>query len=51
VLERGYAIARDGEGKVLRSPEEGAAGDALAVELAKGEIRVRVESRSGEGAA
>jgi exodeoxyribonuclease VII large subunit len=42
VLERGYAIVRDARGEVVRAAGQVAAGDALAVELAEGELRVSV---------
>jgi exodeoxyribonuclease VII large subunit len=43
VLARGFAIARDGEGGILRRAAAVAAGDALHVTLADGEIDARVE--------
>lgn len=42
VLARGYAIARDAEGRVLRSVAAVAAGDAVSVELADGRLHTRV---------
>ncbi len=51
VIERGYAIVRDRHGKVMRSPAQVVAGDPLDVELAEGEIRVRVEPHPGDAAA
>ena len=42
-LERGYAIVRDGGG-IVRSAETLAAGDRIAVELARGALDARVES-------
>lgn len=44
VLERGYAIVRNRNGSVVRSPEQVAAAEVLQVELAGGAIPVRVES-------
>ncbi len=44
VLERGYAIVRNRDGSVVRSPEQVAAAEVLQVELAGGAIPVRVES-------
>ncbi|HTS12417.1 MAG TPA: exodeoxyribonuclease VII large subunit [Candidatus Limnocylindrales bacterium] len=41
-LERGYAIAYDASGKVLRSAEQVAAGDDISVRLARGEIDATV---------
>lgn len=42
LLERGYAIAYDASGKVLRSPDQIAAGDEISVRLARGEIDATV---------
>ncbi|HEV2489757.1 MAG TPA: exodeoxyribonuclease VII large subunit [Candidatus Acidoferrales bacterium] len=48
LLERGYAIAYDANGRVLRSPEQVAIGDDIVVRLARGEIGARVrEKKSG----
>jgi exodeoxyribonuclease VII large subunit len=44
VLQRGYAIAQDAEGKLLRDAESVAVGDAIKVRLAKGRLTTRVES-------
>jgi exodeoxyribonuclease VII large subunit len=43
-LERGYAVARRGDGMILRDPAEVAAGDDLEVIVARGAVRGRVES-------
>ena len=43
LLERGYAIAYDASGHVLRSPEQVAIGDDIAVRLARGEIGARIQ--------
>ncbi len=48
VIERGYAIVRDRHGNVMRSPAQAVHGDRLEVELAEGEIRVRVEACKDE---
>lgn len=49
LLERGYAIAYDAKGKVLRSAEQVAEGDAIRVRLARGEIGAAVtERKSGQ---
>ncbi|OZB62468.1 MAG: exodeoxyribonuclease VII large subunit, partial [Lysobacterales bacterium 13-68-4] len=40
-LERGYAIAFDARGKVLRSPAHVEPGDALRIRLAEGELTAR----------
>jgi exodeoxyribonuclease VII large subunit len=42
LLERGYAIAYDASGKVLRSPAQVEAGDDISVRLARGEIDATV---------
>jgi exodeoxyribonuclease VII large subunit len=44
VLERGYAIARDPEGRVLRRAAEARKGQELNVRLADGELGCRVEN-------
>ncbi len=46
LLERGYAIAYDAAGKVLRSPDQVATGDDIAVRLARGQIAARVTKKS-----
>lgn len=46
LLERGYAIAYDAKGKVLRSAEQVAEGDAIRVRLARGEIGATVQRKS-----
>ena len=51
VIERGYAIVRDRQGNVVRSPAQAGLGDSLDVELAEGEIRVRVEPGTGNAPA
>ncbi|HEV2183457.1 MAG TPA: exodeoxyribonuclease VII large subunit [Candidatus Acidoferrales bacterium] len=45
LLERGYAIAYDAEGRVLRSVEQVVAGDEIAVRLARGEIAASVTAK------
>jgi exodeoxyribonuclease VII large subunit len=42
LLERGYAIAYDATGKVLRSPEQVTLGDEIAVRLARGVLDAAV---------
>jgi exodeoxyribonuclease VII large subunit len=42
LLERGYAIAYDASGKVLRSPDHLAPGDDISVRVARGEIDATV---------
>ncbi|MHB8540215.1 MAG: exodeoxyribonuclease VII large subunit [Candidatus Acidiferrales bacterium] len=51
LLERGYAIAYDANGRVLRSAEQVNAGDEIAVRLARGELAatVRTKKNIGEG--
>ncbi len=46
LLERGYAIAYDAAGKVLRSAEQVAKGDAIRVRLARGEIGAIVQKKT-----
>jgi exodeoxyribonuclease VII large subunit len=43
VLKRGYAIAQDERGQLLRDAREAQAGDALRLRLAAGVLRCRVE--------
>jgi exodeoxyribonuclease VII large subunit len=45
LLERGYAIAYDASGKVLRSPDQVAPGDDISVRLARGEIDATVRRK------
>jgi exodeoxyribonuclease VII large subunit len=45
LLERGYAIAYDAEGRVLRSPEQVAIGEDISVRLARGELGATVKNR------
>lgn len=45
LLERGYAIAYDAEGKVLRSPEQVATGNDISVRLAKGTLDATVKRK------
>jgi exodeoxyribonuclease VII large subunit len=42
LLERGYAIAYDSSGKILRSPDQVSAGDEIAVRLARGQLDASV---------
>jgi exodeoxyribonuclease VII large subunit len=46
VLERGYTITRAADGRVVRQPDDVAAGDELVTELVHGRITSRVEERS-----
>ncbi|MGH9732486.1 MAG: exodeoxyribonuclease VII large subunit [Candidatus Acidiferrales bacterium] len=49
LLERGYAIAYDAKGRVLRSAEQVASGDEIAVRLARGEIGATVRTKKNIG--
>ena len=44
VLQRGYAIAQDASGRLLRDAAMVAPGDAVSVRLAKGKLKTRVET-------
>ena len=43
VLQRGYAIAQDSAGKLLRDARSLSTGDPFSVRLAKGSVDARVE--------
>ncbi|GAB3670088.1 exodeoxyribonuclease VII large subunit [Salinisphaera aquimarina] len=43
-LERGYAIARDAQGQVLRSADNAAPGDHVAIDLARGRLDCEVQT-------
>jgi exodeoxyribonuclease VII large subunit len=45
ILERGYAVARDAEGHLLRDATQVALGASIAVRLAKGELSAVVSAR------
>lgn len=45
ILERGYAIAYDASGKVLRSPDQVAIGDDISVRVAQGELGATVRNK------
>jgi exodeoxyribonuclease VII large subunit len=45
LLERGYAIAYDARGEVLRSVEQAALGEDISVRLARGELGATVRSK------
>jgi exodeoxyribonuclease VII large subunit len=45
ILDRGYAIAYDAAGKVLRSPDQVALGDEISVRLARGQLDATVRSK------
>src|SRR5215216_2718206 len=44
VLQRGYAIAQDASGRLLRDAATVAEGDAVNVRLAKGKLKTRIET-------
>jgi len=45
LLERGYAIAYDASGKVLRSPDQVALGDDISVRVARGQLDATVRRK------
>lgn len=49
VLARGYAIARDSHGRVLRSSSQVACGDAVTIQLSEGRLHTRVSAASETG--
>ncbi len=51
VIARGYAMALDGEGRVVSSVARAASGDALTVRVSDGELDCRVEGVRAEPAA
>ncbi|HEX2765912.1 MAG TPA: exodeoxyribonuclease VII large subunit [Candidatus Limnocylindria bacterium] len=48
-LDRGYAVARTADGRILRDPADVAAGDALQVTVARGTVDTRVERTRADG--
>jgi exodeoxyribonuclease VII large subunit len=48
VLQRGYAIAQNSEGRLLRDSEGVTIGDAVNLRLAQGRLHCRVEGKSDE---
>ncbi len=48
-LERGYAVARAADGRIVRDPTTLAAGDPLQVIVARGTVDTRVERTSADG--
>jgi exodeoxyribonuclease VII large subunit len=48
LLERGYAIAYDSAGKVLRSLDQVALGDEIAVRLARGQLDATVRNKKND---
>ncbi len=49
-LERGYAVARLADGRIVRSPDEAPVGSALEVVVARGRLDTRVEGTGAERA-
>jgi exodeoxyribonuclease VII large subunit len=47
-LDRGYAVVHKVDGSVVRSPEVVTKGEELDVRVAKGRIKVKVESGKGK---
>jgi exodeoxyribonuclease VII large subunit len=45
LLDRGYAIAYDSSGKVLRSPDQVAVGDDISLRLARGQLEATVRRK------
>ena len=48
-LERGYAVARTADGRILRSATDTAPGEALQVIVARGTVETRVERTRADG--
>jgi exodeoxyribonuclease VII large subunit len=48
-LERGYAVARMEDGRILRDPGDVSAGDPLQVTVARGTVETRVERARADG--
>jgi exodeoxyribonuclease VII large subunit len=48
-LERGYAVARLADGRILRDAGDASAGDALHVVVARGTVETRVERTRADG--
>jgi exodeoxyribonuclease VII large subunit len=46
VLERGYSITRDAEGRIVRDAGQVAIGADVSIHLARGELRATVKSRT-----
>jgi len=51
LLERGFCLVRDGEGRIIRSVHGLHTGDAITVQLADGEVLAGVKSVSAAGSA
>ncbi len=50
ILDRGYAIVQNEAGAVVREPEAAPAGSAIAIRLARGSLRAKVERERPRGA-
>jgi exodeoxyribonuclease VII large subunit len=48
-LERGYAVARTPDGRILRDPAAVSPGGALHVTVARGTVETRVERTRADG--
>jgi exonuclease VII large subunit len=46
-LERGYAIATDAAGNLLRSAEQVQIGDSVAIQLHRGRLSTEVKKKEG----
>jgi len=49
-LERGYAVARTSDGRIVRDAARVSTGDALRVIVARGSLETRVEGTRPDGA-
>ena len=49
ILERGYSIAYDASGKVLRSADQVTIGDEISLRLARGELAAKVSGKNKQG--
>jgi len=47
VLERGYAIATDAAGNLLRSADQVQLGDSVAIQLHRGRLSTEVKKKEG----
>jgi len=45
VLERGYAVAYDSQGNVVRSAEQVQVGDSVSIQLARGRLSTEVRKK------
>ncbi len=49
ILDRGYSITRDAEGRVVRDAAQVAVGSDVSIRLARGEIAATVREKGGDG--